>query len=215
MIRTEDDGRFSEPKTVIRRPYHLSYPFNFQWQGAHYLIPESGSNRSIELYRCVKFPDEWEFQHCLMEGIAAYDATLVEHQDRWWMFAAVKAREGASTWDELCIFHASSPVSRDWQPHRGNPVISDVRRARPAGPLFIEDGLLYRPSQDCSGRYGRALNLNQILELDEKRYREVQVDKIEPDWHHSILAVHSYSRSDAMTFIDAIHREPKLRMRRN
>ena len=57
--------------------------------------------------------------------------------------------------------------------------------------------------------------MNQVLELDEQRYREVQVDKIEPDWHRSILAVHSYSRSGAMTFIDAIHREPKFRMRSN
>lgn len=209
------NGRFAVPQAVIRRPYHLSYPFVFEWRGDYYLIPESASNRTIELYRCVRFPDQWEFQHCLMEGISAYDATLVEHLGRWWMFAGVKAREGASSWDELCIFHAASPVSRNWQPHRGNPVISDVRRARPAGPLFIEGDRLYRPSQDCSGRYGRALNLHQVLELDEQHYKEVQVEKIEPNWHRSILAVHSYSRSGAMTFIDAIHREPKIRMRRN
>ncbi len=109
MMSDAGDGRFTEPKAVIRRPYHLSYPFIFEWHGDDYLIPESASNRTIELYRCVRFPDEWEFQHCLMEGISAYDATLVEHQGRWWMFAAVKAREGASTWDELCIFHARVP----------------------------------------------------------------------------------------------------------
>jgi hypothetical protein len=148
-----------------------------------------------------------------MEGIAAYDATLVEHKGRWWMFAAVRARDGASTWDELCIFHAADPVSRNWQPHAGNPVISDVRRARPAGPMFLEGDRLYRPSQDCSGRYGRALNLNHVLELDELRYKEVQVGRIEPDWRRSIVAVHSYSRSGAMTFIDAIHREPRVRIR--
>ncbi len=210
MMSDEGDGRFTAPKPIIRRPYHLSYPFVFEWRGDYYLIPESANNRTIELYRCVRFPDEWEFQHCLMEDISAYDATLVEYQGRWWMFAGVRAREGASTWDELCIFHAESPVSRSWQPHMGNPVISDVRRARPAGPLFFEGNCLYRPSQDSSGRYGRALNINQVLELDERRYKEVQVDKIEP-WNRSTLAVHSYSRSGAMTFIDAIHREPKFR----
>ena len=213
MMSNGGEQRFTAPKAVIRRPYHLSYPFVFEWRGDYYLIPESASNRTIELYRCTRFPDEWEYRYNLMEGISAYDATLVEYQGRWWMFAGVKAREGASTWDELCIFHAASPVSRNWQAHKGNPVISDVRRARPAGPLFVDGDQLIRPSQDCSGRYGRALNLNRVLQLDDQRYAEVLVNKFEPDWDRSILAIHSYSRSGAMTFIDAIHRERKLRAR--
>ena len=54
-----------------------------------------------------------------MEGISAYDATLVEHQGRWWMFAAVRAREGASTWDELCIFHADESCQPQLGGHIG------------------------------------------------------------------------------------------------
>lgn len=210
LISDKGDGDFTSPKEVLRRPYHLSYPFVFKWQGTYFLIPESAENRTVELYRCARFPDRWTFEHNLMEDISAYDATLVEHGGLWWLFASVREPAGASSWDELCIYFADNPLSRNWRPHRRNPVISDVRRARPAGRLFFQDGRLIRPSQDSSRRYGRALHLNEVIELNEHLYREITVETIIPDRRQSIQAVHSYSRAGKLAFVDAIHRESRL-----
>lgn len=201
------DGTFSATTPVIERPYHLSYPFVFAWQGEYFIIPESAENRTVELYRCKRFPDQWEFVHNMMEGIRAFDATLVEHGGRWWMFANVSGREGTSSWDELCIFHSDSPLSREWRAHSANPVVSDVRSARPAGRFFRDGADLIRPSQDSSGHYGRALVFNRVLELSEKRYRELPVKTVEADWDKSVLGIHSYSCANAFTVIDAIRRE--------
>jgi hypothetical protein len=88
-------------------------------------------------------------------------------------------------------------------------VISDVRRARPAGPLFHEGGRLFRPSQDSSGRYGRALNINEVEVLNTREYRERIVDRIEPGWNPAFVAVHSLSRSGGLTVMDAVLREPR------
>ncbi len=211
LMSDNGDGNFTSPREILRRPYHLSYPFIFKWRDTYFLIPESAENRTIELYRCTRFPDQWVFEHNLKEGISAYDATLVERDGVWWLFANVRETEGASSWDELCIYFADSPLSRDWKPHRQNPVISDVRRARPAGRFFVDSGRLFRPSQDSSLRYGHALNINEVLELNENTYREVISDTIKPDWHRSILAVHSYGRAGELTVIDAINRESRFR----
>jgi hypothetical protein len=206
-LTRKSDGTFTSAAPVVERPYHLSYPFVFEWRGEYYMIPESAENRTVELYRCVRLPDRWEFLHNLMEGIAAYDATLVEHEGRWWIFANVAEHEGSSTWDELCIFHADSPMSTAWKPHAGNPVISDVRRARPAGRLFRDGERLVRPSQDSSTRYGHALHFNVITELSERSYRESPTTSITPGWDPTIRAVHSFSRAGPVTFVDAIWRE--------
>jgi len=173
------------------------------------MIPESAENQSVELYRCTRMPHEWTFEHDLMRGIKAYDATLVQHQGRWWMFAAVSENEGSSAWDELCIYHADSPISRDWRPHPANPVVSDVCSARPAGPFFRLNGRLFRPSQDSSGRYGRALNVNEVLQLDEQSFREILVEKVEPVWNRALVGTHSYSFAGDTAFMDAICREPR------
>jgi hypothetical protein len=211
VMAMSGDGQFSRPVTILERPYHLSYPFIFEWQNSLYLIPESAANRTVELYRCVQFPDRWVFQHNLMENLCAYDSTLIEHEGTWWLFATVQERDGASSWDELCLFYADHPLSNVWHPHPMNPVISDVRSARPAGRMYVENGRIYRPSQNSSYRYGYALNINEILELNRFAYRERLVETFVPDWDRSIRGMHSYSSAGHLTVVDAYHRVPRLR----
>jgi hypothetical protein len=209
VMSDDGRGRFGLPRPVLRKPYHLSYPFVFRWEGNWYMLPESAQNRTVELYRSVRFPDVWEPAGTLLENIEAFDSTLVEHGGRWWLFANVREQAGASTWDELHVFHADSPISASWQLHRRNPVVSDVRRARPAGRFYVEGGRLFRPSQNSSRRYGYALMINEVVELDESVYRERTVRTVLPR-EQRVEAIHSYSRAGRLTMIDAIRRELRL-----
>jgi hypothetical protein len=205
-IRIDRDGRISEPEIVIDRPYHLSYPFVFRYDGDIYMIPESAENETVELYQCRRWPADWVFVRNLIEGESLYDVTLYEHQGLWWMFANMRAREGASDWDELCLFYNASPVTNGWQAHPKNPVISDVRRARPAGKMFLDNGRLIRPSQDSSFRYGYRISLNEVIELSKTMYREEHLRYMEPGDDRSIRAIHTFSHCDDLAIVDAMHR---------
>ncbi|HKI52905.1 MAG TPA: hypothetical protein VJ987_02180 [Anaerolineales bacterium] len=198
----DDNGEISEPKVVLERPYHLSYPFIFEHRGEFYMIPETAQNHSIEVFRCVQFPEKWAYHKTLMPAIQAVDATLFEYSMRWWLFVNV-AHEGGSTWDELHLFYADDPLTTDWTPHPMNPIVSDVRSARPAGRLFRRDGLLIRPSQDSSLRYGYALNFNSITKLTIYEYEEELLERIEPP-NKDILAVHTYNESDDFVVVDVL-----------
>jgi hypothetical protein len=208
------DGRYERPVPIIERPYHLSYPQLLAWEGELYLVPESKGNKTIEAYRCRLFPYEWELATVLMEGVEAVDATFLEHEGRWWLFANMVETEGASSWDELFLFSASSPLSRDWTPHPSNPIVSDVARSRPAGPIFRRDGRLYRPSQNSAGSYGQAFNINEILELSPTRYAERIVKTVAPTWDPSLLGTHTYVSEGGLTLIDGLRRvwrRPRIR----
>ena len=109
-------GKASEPKIVLQRPYHLSYPFVFDHEGVTYMIPETSQNRTIELYRCDQFPDHWSFVCVLIGEIDAADATLVRHDGRFWIFASLSG-EGRSSWDALGLFY-SDRLEGPWQAHR-------------------------------------------------------------------------------------------------
>lgn len=209
VIALDDDGQAQEPVTILQRPYHLSYPFVFKWEDTYYMIPETASNNAVELYVCTRFPHTWAFSHNLMHGTKAADATLYEHGGRWWLWANIAAGEGLSTRDELFLFHADSPLSSEWTPHPLNPIVSDVRRARPAGRVFARDGRLYRPSQDGSVRYGWALNLNRIDTLTPTAYSEATVERVEP-WNKDILGVHTWNHAAGLTAIDAKFRRARL-----
>jgi len=205
-VEVDRDGHIGEPQTVLEKPYHLSYPFIFEYRGEHYMIPESAQNRAIEMHHCVRFPDRWEHHRTLMQDVRAVDTTLVEHAGLWWMFVNM-AGEGGSTWDELHLFYADDPLSANWTPHPMNPIVSDVRCARPAGRLFHRDGDLLRPSQDSSLRYGYALNLNRITKLTKAEYAEELIERLEPPKDGNILAVHTYNFSENLTVVDAILRK--------
>src|SRR5205085_8124770 len=67
----------------------------------------------------------------MLENIEVFDPTIAQIDGQWWLFCA-RGELGASTWDELHVFYASTPFG-PWTAHRRNPVKSDVRSARPAG----------------------------------------------------------------------------------
>ena len=206
LITMDEQGNYSEPEVILDTPYHLSYPFVFEHAEDHYMIPESMENGTVELYKCTTFPNQWEFVMNLMEGINAVDATLHYHDNRWWMFVTVVETDGASSWDELFIYYSDDLLSTDWTPHKMNPVISDCKIARPAGKLFIDNGILYRPSQNCSHRYGYGFNLNEVEVLSVDEYREKRVSAVEPNWDKNILGTHTFNRCHKLHVIDAIER---------
>jgi hypothetical protein len=206
------DGSHSDPVRILEKSYHLSYPFVFRWNGRHYMIPESVDNRTIDLYVCDDFPHKWRYDRTLMSEVNAVDATLLEHGGKWWLFANMVENEGASSWGELFLFHADSPVSENWTAHPMNPVISDARQARPAGNCFSVDGMLIRPSQESSrsftsklssSAYGNKLVFNEIVDLTESEYREKRIATVATDWHKRLTAIHTFNRDEHLSAADA------------
>ncbi|MBC8366762.1 hypothetical protein H8E52_05060 [bacterium] len=211
VIEVDAKGNWTPARVVLEQPFHLSYPFLFEHGGELYMIPESLADRSIEAYRCVEFPDRWESAGKLMDDVDAVDSTLLKHDGKWWLFTNMVENPGASLMDELYVFSSHDPLSRDWTPHPGNPVLSDVRSSRPAGRFFERDGRLFRPSQDSSRLYGYALTLNQVTALDEERFEEEAWSRIEPNWHPRVMGVHTLNFAGRLTVVDAYYRRSRLR----
>ncbi len=203
VIELNETGKSSEPQLVLDKPYHLSYPFVFNAGDEIFMIPETSANRTIEIYKCISFPYQWEFKMNLMENLHAVDATVHYYKGKYWLFANIKENKGASAWDELFLFYSNELLTKTWNPHSQNPVISDVRSARPAGRLFVHQNKLFRPSQDSSCTYGYAINLNELITLSETEYEERKITTIFPHWEKDAEATHTFSYSDGAVVIDA------------
>jgi hypothetical protein len=193
----------SEATPVLKRDHHLSYPFMLHWNGRYLMIPETGANRTIEVYSAEAFPNEWKLETVLFEGIAARDATLFELDGLWWMFVAIADTEFS---DELHVYYSDSPLG-PWKPHAKNPVKSDVRNSRPAGRPFYWKGDLYRPAQDSSQRYGYGMRINKLVQLTPTEFREEEVSQILPQWRKDLRGTHTLNICDDLTVIDClVHR---------
>ena len=91
-----------------------------------------------------------------------------------------------------------------------NPVVSDVRSARPAGRIFLRDGHLIRPAQDCSRAYGWRLVFNRIEVLSPTDYRESPISAIEPALETGNLRTHSYDSDGAYEVLDGFRIRPRV-----
>jgi hypothetical protein len=209
VIEMDESGNWKAPVPVLERDYHLSYPFIFNWLGKYYMIPESAEHRTIDLYECVEFPYKWRFKQNLMNNIKAVDTTMLYYGGKWWLFTAIAENEAAAPHFELFLFYADSPFTDNWIAHPLNPVASDVKNARPAGDVFIRDGKLFRPSQDCSKTYGYGFDLNEIVILSDTEYLERKIKSVRPDGRTKIFATHTYAKQENLTVIDALARRYK------
>ena len=210
VVEVDQNGIVSGPTEVLKLDCHLSYPFLFDWRGDHYMIPETGGKNVVELYRCASFPDKWELVTALLEANCPLDATLIEVDGMWWMFVNIQEEGVAVNWDELHLYYAESPLG-PWKPHARNPIVSDVRSARPAGNLFWSNGVLFRPSQDSSLRYGYATTINKVTKINPSEYSETEVLKILPDWDKDIIGVHTLNFIDDLIVIDCLARRSRRR----
>jgi hypothetical protein len=202
VMEIREDGSYTSPRPVLEEPYHLSNPLVFEHDGQFFLIPESSRNRTVDLYRCVSFPEHWQHCETLLNDVDAVDATVHFHHGKWWLFANV--REYGSADDDLFLFSSDLLQHGEWKAHPRNPVVSDVTRARPAGNIFEHGQRLYRPAQDCSVRYGYGIRLQEIVTLTDSEYVEREALFIEPGWDNGIVATHTFSRAGGLTMIDAL-----------
>lgn len=204
VMEMDQSGSYKKPVPVLQKDYHLSFPFVFKSMERYYMIPESSENRTIDLYECVEFPYRWQHKLTLIKGIKAVDTTLVYRQGTWWLFTAIAELPAAAPQVELFLFYSKELFTDQWHPHPMNPIVSDIRKARGAGAIFIKEGRLFRPSQYGSSIYGHGFDLNEIVDLSETVYCEQTMTTVRPDTGQGMIATHSYANQENLTVIDAL-----------
>ena len=166
------------PKPAFDIGVHMSYPFTFENQGELFCVPETHEANEANLYRCRGSLDRWEKVTALLPGVAAVDTSLVRHQDVWWLFFTLAHEDGGST-----TLHAAyaDQLTGPYRLHPQNPVKTDPRSSRPAGPPLAIDGTLYRPAQDCSETYGGAIAVNKVTALSPAVFAEETIRFLRPE----------------------------------
>jgi len=167
MAMSQNGFDWSYCQIVLAEPFHLSYPYVFEYAGDYYMIPETLQANHIRLYRAASFPFEWI--HCadLIDGTFA-DSSVFRFDDRWWMFAC----SSPFAHDVLRLFFADS-LPGPWSEHPHSPLIRDNPRiARPAGRVVVFNDRVIRYAQDCYPRYGTQVRAFEISELTTTSYQE-------------------------------------------
>jgi len=161
--------------SALEKEYHLAYPFLFVHDDIFYCIPENSVGGKIDLYRYETSDGILVFEQALIENLEAVDPTLFYHEGLWWLFFTDKI----STNERLHVWYSQN-LKGPYVSHANNPVKEDIRSSRPAGNLFMLNGKLLRPAQDCSMRSGRRIVINEVLKLTPTEFVEKEFAVLSP-----------------------------------
>jgi hypothetical protein len=171
LATSEDGRRWRYQQIVLREPFHLSYPYVFEWQGDYYMVPETLAPKSIQLYKASAFPNEWLLESSLIAGEFA-DPSLFHFRDRWWLFACSTPHEH----DTLRLFFADQ-LTGPWQEHPASPIVQGNNRiARPGGRVVVLDDTVIRYAQDCFPMYGSQVRAFEVFDLTPTSYHERELE---------------------------------------
>ncbi|HEV7857553.1 MAG TPA: hypothetical protein VGO91_02800 [Pyrinomonadaceae bacterium] len=167
-LATSPDALFwTYQKIVLSEPFHLSYPYVFAWQDDYYLMPETLGARCVRLYRAVSFPSRWSYLGDLVRGLCA-DPSICYFAGRWWLFTC-----STPTAHDTLRLHFADELRGRWFEHPQSPIVAgDVRTARPAGRILVQDNRVIRYAQDCHQRYGHQVRAFEVCELTPRDYAE-------------------------------------------
>ena len=197
--RVTAQGGLEDCNRVFDLPYHLSYPHLFEHDGEIFMVPESHESGRVDLFRARQFPYDWVIEKTLL-NVRAVDSTVFQHDSRWWMLTSPRIVPGHAA---ITYAFNSANLLGPWKLASYDPMCYDVRRARGAGRVFRDGPNLWRPSQDCSESYGRALGFNRLT-ISDNEVRQYPTSTISTVGSPGLLGVHSYNRVGAVEVVDGL-----------
>jgi hypothetical protein len=153
---------------------HTSFPFPFENDGSHFLLPEMASVGSQSVFRIGPNHDLTFVQTLLgLEGERLIDPVLIFKDDTWWLFAG---RLGSES--DLLFLWTSNSLMNEFKEHQASPIVANSNFARNGGAIYYHNGNHYRIAQDGTGKYGDGISVMLINQLSHSIYEEELVTRI-------------------------------------
>jgi hypothetical protein len=155
---------------------HKSYPQIVSSDGINYLFPEVSSTNSPVLIEIDTsgFPTSKRIYLDNQQDSRHVDGTLFKIDSRWFLFSGNREKSH----QQLDLYYSDVLFGKFFL-HPKSPISLDPRNSRMAGPIYENNGKIYRFSQDCSEKYGSKININKINQISAFDYKETLVGSLQ------------------------------------
>lgn len=229
VCELHDDGSIDGWRVALEEDFHLSFPMVFDWNGEVWMIPETGHDHSLRLYRCRVFPTKWELVQRFATDEELCDAILVDRRAESLTILCSETKPDNQLYvryRRYTLCHAvqetavlplaeadTLPAAAPAGPfellpdeaynlqHRDFDFVS-----RNAGPLFVLGEQVIHPTQvSTSVDYGVYLQFlarrgNSEVPLCAATPQNVEITGLNAA---DVIGVHTYCRDDVLEVIDA------------
>lgn len=189
--------RLLKNEILLSTDSHLSYPIFFCKDEDIYVYPESGVSGELSIYKFNRVNRKLiKCRQLIKEPLI--DSTIFDGDTVKYLIATKKSDSAF----KHAYLYKSIDGGESFVQIGKNPVVQNIESSRPGGNFFIVNGDIYRPAQNCNGRYGRSLKIMKVETFEP--YIEYELMDIKPTWFKYSLRLHTLNfHSSGFAVIDA------------
>jgi hypothetical protein len=182
-----DVDKVSNPKIIIEEPYHLSFPFIYENDNEIFIMPETCANGDVHLYKAISFPDIWEKDVTIIQSVFVCDTIRIKDKYDTYFMASCMSKNPTFPFVISCylnnVLYKLSECDEYFGCVNGVSVAKGDFGIRNAGAVFVHNGNIIRPGQDCrSGIYGAGLvffSIKSFLPYKEELFKSIQACELQ------------------------------------
>ena len=187
---------YSDLGTLIIGNKGNKNPFIFEIDKNLYALVINPKNRSIEVYRCTNFPNNWSYVSSPISGKNFLNGFMIENSKEFWLITTSKDSNGYSY---KSVYKSSDLYKNDWHEVSVVDYFCDSNAINSG--LAYDDSKIFRFIDFNLYEKGNRLDCVEI-NLKESIYKEKKIDiKIYPNFKNNINHVNNFfSKSDITVF---------------
>lgn len=183
-----------ERYVILETDSHLSYPAILRKDGHIYVYPENALGGPLKMYKYDAVNHQLGSPKVILNERVA-DSTILDADGKFYLIAT-KYPES----QEKAFLYKSEDYDGPFVPVGDCPVQLSRSCSRPGGNWFFVEGMLFRPSQDCTKNYGGALEIMQVNQLEP--FQEQFLFSIQPLNFKYNLGIHTINFLDRIAVVD-------------
>lgn len=192
LVIDKNSYKIISEKIILELPTHLSFPAIFRIGDNVYIYPENSASGESALYR-YDFKNDSIIKESILSKLPLTDAIITTSLGGYFMLATCIPKQNSN---ELIVFQ--SDKLGDFIPIQ--TITLHDNSARSAGDIFIEDGRIIRPAQNCNGGYGVGLVFQEIIRNSDGHIILKELFRKTP--YKRYLGMHTYNQYQDYVIVD-------------
>lgn len=195
------------PQIIIKEKYHLSFPNVFEYEKNIYMIPETCGNKTIQLFKAVQFPDQWEKVQIIKANCDCVDSILIGSigRKRYLLTSLLVAGNPCNVSNVICEIDENFSILDE------KGLTTSRYGNRNAGKIIVDiNNNLFRVGQNCMDYYGQGLVFYRITSIIPYVEEEVfsfdgeSLREFFGNVRYPVEGIHTYNFNDNYEAIDLL-----------
>ncbi|WP_295334533.1 hypothetical protein [Flavobacterium sp.] len=153
LLTSKDGHEYQYRGTVLKAPFHLSYPQVFKYRNEFYMLPESQGANHVLLYKSHNFPYGWKVCDTLIADTRLKDPTI-------YLSDSLNILVGSDKNFKMHMYQ-SNQLNGKWTLHK-RPIVMEGSESRPGGRILADKSGLILPVQSFHKGYGSGLSIYRL-----------------------------------------------------